>query len=154
MYQNLNADGKRRFLSQYFGGVEPTPGGEGENPLDLYLRRVEHVNREFSGRGGQEGWRTDRGRIWLLRGEPNNQVRRPLPPGGSGPYELWQSTEAPGYVYAFVDEARIGSYRLIFSTDPAQPTLPDWDRRLATEAVEELLRMGVRPVIREADSSE
>lgn len=148
LYENLNADGKRRFLHQYFGGAQPTPGGGGDNPLDVYLRRVEHVNHEFAGRGGEEGWRTDRGRIWMLRGEPNNMVRRPLPPAGSAPYELWQYTESPGYVYAFVDEARIGSYRLIFTTDPNEPTMPDWDRRLATEAVEEMIRMGVRPVIR------
>lgn len=148
LYTNLNADGKRRYLAQYFGGVEPTPGGEGDNPLDEYLRRVEYVNRQFAGRGGQEGWRTDRGRIYMLRGAPNNKVERPLPPGGSAPYELWQYTNAPGYVYAFVDEARMGSYRLIFSTDPDEPTMPDWDRRLATEAVEEMIRMGVRPVIR------
>jgi GWxTD domain-containing protein len=150
LYAGLNADGRRRFLQRYFGGVEPTPGGEGENPLDLYLKRVEHVNREYAGRGGEEGWRTDRGRIYMLRGAPNNRVARPLPPEGAAPYEIWQYTAAPGYVFAFVDEARIGSYRLIYTTDPNEPSLPDWERRLATEAVEEMIRMGARPVIRGA----
>jgi len=81
----------------------------------------------------------------MLRGAPNNKVVRTLPSGGEAPYELWQYTTAGGYVYAFSDEGRMGSYRLVFSTDPEQPTLPDWDRRLATEAVQEMLRMGIRP---------
>jgi len=146
LYGRLNADGKRRFLQQYFGGIEPTPGGEGDNPLDEYLQRVEFVNRNFAGRGGDPGWRTDRGRIYMLRGEPTQKVVRTLPASGEPPYEIWQYTSAPGgYVYAFSDEGRMGSYRLVFSTDPEQSTLPDWDRRLATEAVQEMIRMGVRP---------
>jgi GWxTD domain-containing protein len=148
LYTSLTPEGKRRFLYQYFGGAEPTPGGQGDNPLDGYLRRVARVRQQFEGRGGEAGWRTDRGRIYMLRGEPNSKVQRPMPLGGSAPYELWQYTAAPGYVYAFVDEGRMGNYRLVFSTDPNEPSLPDWDRRLATEAVEEMLRMGVRPVIR------
>lgn len=144
LFQNLNPDGKRRFLQQYFGGVEPTPGDEGDNPLDLYLRRVRHVQREYVERqGGLEGWRTDRGRIYLKRGEPDNRVARPLPPGGAAPYEIWQHTIPSNYVYLFVDEARIGSYRLVFTNDPLETSLPDWERRISSDAAEELLRMGI-----------
>jgi GWxTD domain-containing protein len=145
LYERLSPDGRRRFLQEYFGGVSPTPGGQGTNPLDLYLRRVQHVNREYAGRGGEPGWRTDRGKIYLIRGEPQNKSARPLPPGGASPYEIWVYNVAPGYYYVFVDESRIGSYRLILTSDPAQPSLPDWERRLSNEVFEDMFRMGVRP---------
>jgi GWxTD domain-containing protein len=145
LYERLNPDGRRRFLQEYFGGVSPTPGGQGNNPLDLYLRRVQHVNREYAGRGGEPGWRTDRGKIYLMRGEPQNKSARPLPPGGASPYEIWVYNAAPGYYYVFIDESRIGSYRLILTSDPTQPSLPDWERRLSNEVFEDMFRMGVRP---------
>lgn len=145
LYERLNPDGRRRFLAQYFGGVAPTPGGEGNNPLDVYLKRVQHVNSQYAGRGGEPGWQTDRGRIYLLRGEPQNKVAKPLPPGGAAPYEIWAYTVAPGYYYVFVDESRIGSYRLILTSDPNESSLPDWERRLSDEAFDDMFRMGVRP---------
>jgi GWxTD domain-containing protein len=150
LYQRLNADGKRRFLQQYFGGVEPTAGGAGTNPLDVYLKRVRMVNAEFGERrGGLEGWRTDRGRIYMVRGEPASKVARPLPPAGAAPYEIWLFTIPSRYAYLFVDEARIDSYRLVFTNDPAEQSLPDWDRRVGADAIEELVRLGV-PVPRTA----
>jgi len=144
LYERLNPDGRRRFLAQYFGVSGPTPGGQGTNPLDVYLGRVAHVERQFVGRSGEEGWRTDRGRVYLLRGEPQGKVARPLPPAGTSPFEVWNYTDAPGYAYLFVDEAKIGSFRIIWSNDPNEASLPDWDRRVGPEAVEEMLRMGIR----------
>jgi GWxTD domain-containing protein len=144
LYERLNPDGRRRFLEQYFGVPGPTPGGSGTNPLDVYLGRVEYVIRQFPGRSGEAGWRTDRGRIYLLRGEPQGKVVRPLPPAGTSPFEVWSFTNAPGYAYLFVDEAKIGSFRLLWSNDPNESSLPDWDRRVGPEAVEEMLRMGIR----------
>jgi GWxTD domain-containing protein len=144
LYQRLNPDGRRRFLQQYFGVTAPTPGGKGTNPLDVYLGRVNYVLKEYIGRSGEEGWKSDRGRIYLTRGEPQNKVTRMLPPAGTAPYEVWNFTVAPGYAYLFVDDARINSFRLIWSNDPNEASLPDWDRRVGPEAVEEMLRMGIR----------
>ncbi|MCI0435605.1 MAG: GWxTD domain-containing protein [Gemmatimonadetes bacterium] len=144
LFEGLNPDGRRRFLHQYFGGVEPTPEGRGENALDMYLERVEHVSSQFTERrGGLEGWRTDRGRVWLIRGEPPSRVSRPLPPGGAAPYEIWFFPVPSRYAYVFVDEARIGSYRLAYTTDPDEQSVPDWDRRVGADAIEEMVRLGI-----------
>jgi len=145
LYSRLNPDGRRRFLVQYFGVTGPASGGQ-KNPLDLYLERIEHVNRTFSSRLGDEaGWSTDRGRVYLRRGEPQSKVSRPLPPVGAAPYEIWQYTSAPTYAYVFVDESRIGAYRLIWSSDPNESSLPDWDRRLSADAIGDMTRLGIRP---------
>ena len=144
LYSRLNVDGKRRYLYQYFGGLEPSAPGEEPNNLDGYLERVRFVNGHFGGRRGEEAWKSDRGRIYMLRGAPSTRVQKAIPSDGAPPYEVWQYANAPGgYVYAFSDEGRMGAFRLVYSTDPVEPTLPDWDRRLAAEAVEEMQRMGV-----------
>ena len=144
LYQQLNPDGRRRFLHQYFGGVEPTAGGGEDNALDLYLARVERVAAQFTERrGGLEGWKTEQGRIYLIRGEPQSKVSRPLPPAGAAPYEIWFYPVPSRYAYVFVDEARIGSYRLAYTTDPDEQSLPDWDRRVGADAIEEMVRLGI-----------
>jgi GWxTD domain-containing protein len=145
LYERLNPDGRRRFLAQYFGVTGPSPEGSPKNALDHYLERAAHVNSTYTSRVGEPGWKTDRGRVYLLRGEPQAKVARPLPPGGAAPYEVWHFTSAPGYAYVFIDESRVGSYRLIWTSDPNEASLPDWDRRLSAEALEEMFRMGIRP---------
>jgi GWxTD domain-containing protein len=146
LYRRLNPDGRRRFLVQYFGVNAPSAEGSDPNPLDLYLERVDHVTRQFATRFGDDpAWQTDRGRIYLRRGEPQAKVARPLPPVGAAPYEIWQYTSAPNYAYVFVDESRVGAYRLVWSSDPNESSLPDWDRRVSAEAIEEMTRLGIRP---------
>jgi len=142
LFQNLNPEGRRNFLFQYFGGVSPTPGG-GDNPLDLYLERVRHVNQQYGERqGGRAGWQTDRGRIWLQRGKPHTEISKPLPRAGAVPYEIWSYT-VPNYVYLYVDEARIGAFELIFTNDPQEQSRPDWDTRIGEEALDDLARLGI-----------
>ncbi len=144
-YERLAPDGKRRFLAEFFG-VEPTPPGASKPPnvLDEYLERVRVVRERFGEKAGRAAWETDRGRVYLLRGEPTSRFQRPVSRDGSSPYEIWYYTIASGYTYLFVDETRLGDYRLIFSTDPLQATLPDWDRRVGADAIDDLIRLGVR----------
>ncbi len=146
LYERMNADGKRRFLNQYFEGAAPTPGGSGKNALDVYLERSAQLSALFTERTGeiqQEAWQTDRGRIYLLKGPPTNRVTRPVPRAGS-PFEVWHYATGSGYAYVFIDETRLGNYRLVFTTDPNEISLPDWERRVSADAVEELIRLGVR----------
>lgn len=145
-YETLSPDGKRAFLRQYFAGAEPSGDPDSEAPLDMYLARVRHVNaayRERAGRGEREGWRTDRGRIYLLRGEPTNRVARPRPQVGP-PYEIWFYAIRSGYVYLFVDETGFGEQRLWFSNDPAENSLPGWEQRIGVSAMEDLAQFGIR----------
>jgi GWxTD domain-containing protein len=147
LYESLDPDGKRRFLQQSFAGLEPTGEGLEGNALDIYLERVRTVEEKYGERAGEEarpGWRTDRGRIYLMRGEPAQLVDRAVSRDGAPPYQIWQYTTSPGYVYLFLDESRFGHYRLIFTTDPTQTTLPDWERRVGPDVFDDLARMGIR----------
>ncbi len=138
LYSSLDETGRRAFLARYFGPNGPTK--DLSNPLDLYLDRVRKVNERFTVRTGRvsEGWQTERGRIYLTRGEPSKQLKRPFQPGDAPPYEIWSYDIGNQYVYLFVDESRFGHYRLLFTTDPREVSMPDWQNRVGPSAVEDL----------------
>jgi GWxTD domain-containing protein len=147
LYETLPRHAQREFLAQQFGREGPTPGDGDDSALDAYLERVRVVNSRFvqrAGRGTQQPWRTDRGRIYLILGEPGSTVLRPSPPSRA-PYEIWQYPSGQGLVYLFADDTRMGHYRLIFTNDPNEQSVPDWSRLVASEALEDLARLGIRP---------
>jgi len=145
-FRSLSTDGRRQYLVEFFRRAQITgPSGatlSGEDALRTYLTRVTEVDREFGERSGEDnrraGWQTDRGRLYMLYGAPADRIRRPFPGNDSRPYEIWYYNIGAGYVYLFVDEVGFGGYRLLYSTDPREPTLPGWQRRAGVAAVNEL----------------
>jgi GWxTD domain-containing protein len=144
-YRELTADGKREYLAEFFLRlVFPVVGGEdvtGTEALRLFLERTREVERNFAERTGEEArpaWQTDRGRIVMLRGMPASRIRRLMHTNNTSSYEIWYYNIGSGYVYLFADESSFGHYRLIYSTDPTQVTLPDWPRRVGPAAITEL----------------
>ena len=138
LYRSLPDDGRREFLARYFGPNGPT--GDKDNRLDMYLERAKLVNEQFAERAGRSPippWQTDRGRVYMLRGAPGKQLKRPFQPDAP-PYEIWSYDIGQQYVYLFVDQSRFGNYRLMFSTDPREATLPDWQNRVGLAAIEDL----------------
>jgi GWxTD domain-containing protein len=138
LYTRLDETGRRQFLIRYFGPTGPT--GSKENRLDVFLERVKQVNERYKERTGSrtEGWQTDRGRIYLLRGEPQNQLKRPFAPNDAPPYEIWVYNLGQQYVYLFSDESRFGHYRLVYTTDPLELSMTDWENRVGPAAIEDL----------------
>ena len=155
MYNSLSTTGKRAFLTQYFGSEGPT-GRKPESFLDAYMNRIKVVNARYSeraGRGKQEGWRTDRGRIYLQRGEPTNQASRASPREG-GAYEVFYYANSGGLFYLFVDDTRMGNYRLVYTNDPNEQGIRNWDRLVGQQAIEDMRSMGIRVIIENAGSSQ
>lgn len=137
----MDSVAKRTFLAQFFNSAEAPGGAADEEPLRVFLARAAEVEREFGpreGEAGRPGWRTDRGRLWIRYGTPADRIRRPFPAADTRPYEIWYYNVGPGYVYLFVDEDGFGDYRLLYSTDPTEPTVPGWSARAGIGAVEEL----------------
>jgi GWxTD domain-containing protein len=147
LFTTLPPDARREFLSRQFGRSGPSPDDGEESALDAYLARAQTVRQRYAeraGRGSLDAWQSDRGRIYLLRGAPTNLVTRPSPQTGP-PYEVWHYAGAQGFVYLFGDETLMGHFRLIYTNDPAEQTMPDWERRVGSEAIEDLQRTGIRP---------
>ena len=139
VYDRLTVDGKRRFLREFWRRRDPTPE-DGENPamLDFY-RAVAFANDAFrQGRtgGGVQGWRSDRGRVYLRHGRPDETLRRPV--ASPRPYEVWKYTQGRPYWYVFYDRNGLGDFVLIGSNDRREPGLQEWARYLGTEGSEDV----------------
>jgi GWxTD domain-containing protein len=98
----------KRYMD-FWKKKDPTPGSEQNEIFDEYYRRVAYANEAFS--HYVEGWRTDRGMVFIILGAPNNVERHPFE-FDSKPYEIWQYYEL-NKEFVFLDETGFGDYRLI-----------------------------------------
>lgn len=153
-YEGLPSDAKRRYLADFFGRRDPSPGVAGNAALDEYLDRIAVLRSRYGERIGSAErmpWTTDMGRIYLRNGEPSDRVVNYSPAdegeptalaggggfGGEPPYEIWQYHDT-GFVYLFIEENRFDAWRMVFTTDPDIPSLADWQRRIGTSAARDL----------------
>jgi GWxTD domain-containing protein len=88
---------------------DPNPADEENAVFDEYYRRINFANANFS--HYMEGWRSDRGMIYITLGPPNNIDRHPFE-YDSKPYEVWEYYDL-NEQYVFMDESGFGDYRLI-----------------------------------------
>lgn len=98
----------RRYL-EYWKKKDPVPESEENEIFNEYYRRVEYSNKNFT--HYTEGWRTDRGMVFIILGPPNNVDRHPFDYDAK-PYEIWEYYTL-NRSFIFVDETGFGDYRLI-----------------------------------------
>ena len=131
-YERLtNVEGKREFTFEFWKVKEETFGtAQGNNEFyRTYIQRIDLCNQRYSTMGKQ-GWKTDRGRVYLLYGEPTEIERYPNQLE-SRPYEIWQYTEIEGGVYfVFGDLTGFSDYTLIHSTKRGELRDDNWQRRI------------------------
>lgn len=105
----VSKEEKIKKYREYWKKKDPDQQSE-ENPVfDEYYRRVVFSDENFS--HYIEGWRTDRGMVFIILGAPNNVDRHPFE-YDSKPYEIWEYYEL-NKSFVFVDETGFGDYRLI-----------------------------------------
>jgi hypothetical protein len=93
------------------------------------LRRVAHANQNYKVQN-KEGWRTDRGRVYILYGEPDQITREPGA-AGSKPYQTWSYFNIEkGVEFVFVDRLGNSDYQLVHSTKRGELQDEDWERFL------------------------
>ncbi|CUT03897.1 GWxTD domain-containing protein, partial [Candidatus Kryptobacter tengchongensis] len=110
MYSKLmGVEAKRRFIGLFWarrGGIEFRK---------KYLDRVEQANEKFTTRF-LPGWRTDRGRVYIIYGPPDEVERYPYSENMK-PYEIWHYYNLQGgVIFVFGDRTGFGSYELLHST--------------------------------------
>jgi GWxTD domain-containing protein len=109
MESGENEDEKtKRFLS-FWKAKDPSPGNEENEVFDEYYARVSYSNENFS--HYIDGWRSDRGLVFITLGAPNNIDRHPFE-YNSKPYEVWQYYDL-NRGFTFVDHTGFGDYRLV-----------------------------------------
>ena len=107
-FKNTPPEERPKFIEEFWKVRDPDPTTEENEFRDEYYRRIDEANRLF--REGGAGWLTDRGRVYILLGEPE---RRDVYPSGYSfyqpPVEIWYYNMFP---VIFVDYQREGIYKL------------------------------------------
>ncbi|HUI10462.1 MAG TPA: GWxTD domain-containing protein [Bacteroidota bacterium] len=108
-YKQLNGlDVKRKFLSDIWRRRPP-------GAREVYMARVEHANENY-GMLGREGYRTDRGRVYIVYGPPDDIERHPNE-SDTKPYEVWTYNNIQGGVeFDFLQRIQGADYELVNST--------------------------------------
>ena len=119
-FENLRFDEEREhFIENFWLRRDPTPGTPENEFRTEHYERIAYANRRFG--WDQPGWATDRGRILILLGKPDEIESHPRSSTSAGnpnyPYEMWGYQYIDGLgrnaTFTFIDPAGTGEYRLL-----------------------------------------
>jgi GWxTD domain-containing protein len=132
-FKKLTTDDEReQFIENFWERRNPNPGSPENEFKDEYYRRIAYANEHFA--SGIQGWRTDRGRIYIMYGPPDENdshpsggtYLRPQEEGGGEtatyPFEQWRYRYIDGIgtniILEFVDPTMTGEFHL--TMDPGE----------------------------------
>ena len=135
---------REHFIEQFWLRRDPTPGTVENEFKEEHYRRIAYANEHYA--SGIPGWKTDRGRIYITYGPPDQKESHPTPvPSEQWLYQLIAGV-GTNVVIEFVDPDRTGEYRM--TADPSQFALlrapGDWP---ATNAATPKAGATVQPMI-------
>ncbi|MCI0705918.1 MAG: GWxTD domain-containing protein [Ignavibacteriae bacterium] len=124
-----NIEGRREFLAKFWVEAEIGKSGKPAITRAEYLRRVTIANQRYRSQG-REGWLTERGRVYILYGEPGELERMPSQ-NNAKPHEIWHYYSLEnGVLFVFVDRTGFGDYTLVHSTKRGELQDENWQRNL------------------------
>lgn len=122
-----NDEERDQFIEQFWLRRDPTPDTEENEFKEEHYRRIEYANEHYA--AGVPGWRTDRGKIYIMYGPPDEvpenhpaggSYQRPNDEGGGEtsvfPFEDWWYRHidgvGDGITIEFVDTCMCGEYHM------------------------------------------
>src|SRR5271155_978903 len=126
-FKQLSNDEERdAFIEQFWLRRDPTPDTEENEYKEEHYRRIAYANEHFA--AGIPGWKSDRGRIYIMYG-PADEIdshpsggsyERPMEEGGGEtstfPFEDWRYRYLEGIgqevIIEFVDTCMCGDYHM------------------------------------------
>jgi len=126
-WKKLTTNSERdNFIEAFWQRRDPTPDTEENEYKDEHYRRIAYANEHFA--AGVPGWRTDRGRMYIMYGKPDSIDSHPMggpyqrtaeEGGGSTetyPFEVWRYRYLEGIgqevEIEFVDTCGCGEYHM------------------------------------------
>jgi len=123
------APAKREFLAKFWTSVENGERGRSDLTRGAYMERIFTALQRYRAMG-REGWKTDRGRVYVLYGEPDDIQRHPSV-DNSKPYETWKYYQIEnGVDFVFIDRSGFGDYTLVHSTKRGEIQDDAWQQQL------------------------
>ncbi len=118
VFLKLKTDRERDlFIEAFWKHRDPTPGTPENEFKKEHYSRIRYVNHFFGRQAPRPGWRTDRGRMHIILGEPND-IQRFEGKTQVYPTEIWfyqgktNLGLPPGFNIVFFKEGGIGEYKL------------------------------------------
>lgn len=113
-YLRLQSDDERsHFIEQFWQRRDPTPATSNNEFKEEHYRRITYANDRFRA-ASMAGWKTDRGRIYVVYGPPGEIESHPSGRDGGPPFELWLYNYVEGIgnrvIIEFIDLNRNGEY--------------------------------------------
>ena len=126
-FKQLSNDEERdNFIEAFWQRRDPTPDTEENEYKEEHYQRIAYANEHFA--AGVPGWKTDRGRIYIVYGKPDEidshpsggTYERPMEEGGGEtstfPFEDWRYRYIEGIgqeiIIEFVDTCMCGEYHM------------------------------------------
>lgn len=123
---------KRQYLFNYWKKRDDITSTAENEFKKTYFSRIDIANQRYR-TFSSKGFKTDRGRIFIRFGEPDEIERHPNETN-SKPYEVWYYHQIEGGVYfIFGDYTGFNYYELLHSTKRGEMQDPQWARRLQTK---------------------
>ncbi|HKY34174.1 MAG TPA: GWxTD domain-containing protein [Candidatus Polarisedimenticolia bacterium] len=126
-YKDLeDQESRARFIENFWRRRDTTPDTPGNEFRAEFWKRVRDANRLYGEETAKEGWRTDMGKIHILRGPPD-EINRDLMAQGHRGTVVWvyrtsgETGLGPNVVVAFARDTT-GEFRL--STEPSKDADP------------------------------
>src|SRR5947208_9384862 len=130
--RHQNDEEREQFIEQFWLRRDPTPDTVENEFKEEHYRRIAYTNENFA--SGIPGWKTDRGRIYITYGAPDEKDSHPSggsyerpPEEGGGttstfPFETWRyryiEDIGNDIIIEFVDPTMSGEYRM--TMDPSE----------------------------------
>lgn len=113
IYAHLaDAEARGEFIRDFWEKRDPTPGSAENEFRDDFTRRAAFAERWFRERGTTGGWESDRGRILLTLGFPDERRQLPmLDRPRARAAEVWIYSSL-GLALEFIDADGLGRFRL------------------------------------------
>lgn len=144
VFYKLENDRERDlFIEEFWLQRDPTPATERNEFKEEHYRRIEYANKNF-GRGTPiKGWRTDRGRIYIVLGKPG-YIQKYIT-GDTHPIEIWyyhgnpRYGQAPIFRLLFFQRGGVGEFELYDPmADGPKSLVPFSARKLEDEEIKNI----------------
>ena len=125
-------EAKREFMYTFWRARDEDPSDDRNQYFQDYIKRIAEANEKYTA-AKKDGWKTDRGRIYLIYGKPSEIERYPNQIE-TKPYEIWryESMEG-GVVFVFGDVSGFNDYQLLHSTKRGELRDDNWQRRIVVQ---------------------